>query len=158
LATATAAEDAVAATGAVMKQRRPQVVQMHWRQHQALADAGAKVQALEHATAATITTQQEMTRLAPEDKAAEEAVANAQGAVADAQTAVAGAQTSGGAADSMLTAKRQARGFAAGAQAADDAQAAARASGDADEWAATQQAFADSGATPSLPHMQWQQQ
>ena len=66
----------------------------------ALADAEAKVQALEHATVATITTQQEMTRLA------EDAVANAQGAVADAQTAVADAQTSGAAADSKLTAKK----------------------------------------------------
>ena len=75
-----------------------------------MADAEAKVQALEHATAATITTQQEMTRLAPEDKAAEEAVANAQGAVADAQTAVADAQTSDAAADSKLRAKRQAKG------------------------------------------------
>ena len=58
-----------------------------------LADAEAKVQALEHATAAAIATQREMTRLAPENEAAEDAVANAQVAVAD-------AQTSGAAADS----------------------------------------------------------
>ena len=63
-------------------------MQMHWRQHRALADTEAKVQALRHATTATMTTQHEMTRLAPKDKAAEAAVANAQGAVADAQTAV----------------------------------------------------------------------
>ena len=55
--------------------------------------AEAKVQALEHATAAAIATQREMTRLAPENEAAEDAVANAQVAVAD-------AQTSGAAADS----------------------------------------------------------
>ena len=46
----------------------------------------------------------------------------------------------------QLTAKRQARGFAAEAQATDDAQAATQASGNADEWAATQQAFADAEA------------
>ena len=42
------ADDAIAAIGAAMKQRRPQVIQTHWRRHQALADAEAKVQALEH--------------------------------------------------------------------------------------------------------------